>query len=92
MRVEDPVRFLTELPGRKLATVPDRLNAIPMASFAFRQDDTIVFGSESGGISSEVLDLCATRITIPQRGATESLNLAMAVGIVVYEFLREADA
>jgi tRNA G18 (ribose-2'-O)-methylase SpoU len=51
-----------------------------------------VFGSEGRGISPEVLELCEARVTIPQRGVTESLNLAVAVGIVVYEFFRQAGA
>lgn len=41
-----------------------------------------VFGSESHGISPEVATLC-TPYTIPQVGHAESLNVAMAAGIVM---------
>jgi hypothetical protein len=44
-RVEEPKEFLTALPGRKVATVPDQ-RATPMSRFAFRLDNVIVFGSE----------------------------------------------
>jgi tRNA(Leu) C34 or U34 (ribose-2'-O)-methylase TrmL len=34
--------------------------------------------------------LCDERVTIPQRGMTESLNLTVSVGIVLFEFFRQA--
>jgi tRNA G18 (ribose-2'-O)-methylase SpoU len=88
-RVEDPEEFLTALASRKVATVPDQ-RATPLPGFTFRPDDTIVFGSEGRGIRPEVLALCGERVTIPQRGATHSLNLAVSVGIVLFEFFRQA--
>jgi tRNA G18 (ribose-2'-O)-methylase SpoU len=91
-RVEDPAGFLARLPGRKVATVPKEPGAPNLACLAFREDDTVVFGSEGRGISPEVLELCEARVTIPQRGVTESLNLAVAVGIVVHEYFRQAGA
>ena len=45
--------------------------------------------AEGRGISPEVLALCDERVTIPQRGATQSLNLGVAVGIVLYEAVRQ---
>ena len=88
-RVEEPEAFLDALPGRKVATVPDQ-RATPLSRFTFRPDDTIVFGSEGRGIRSEVLAQCDERVTIPQRGATDSLNLAVSVGVVLFEFFRQA--
>ena len=89
-RVEDPATFLCSLPGRSIATVPDR-RAIPLSTFRFRADDVLVFGSEGRGISPEVLSLCDERVTIPQQGATQSLNLGVAVGIVLFETLRQRE-
>jgi tRNA G18 (ribose-2'-O)-methylase SpoU len=88
-RVEDPEAFLGTLPGRKVATVPDQ-HATSLPAFEFRPDEIIVFGSEGRGIRPEVLALCEERVTIPQRGTTDSLNLAVSVGIVLFEFLRRA--
>lgn len=87
-RVEDPATFLASLQGRKVATVPDR-RATPLTTFRFSPDDLLVFGSEGRGISPEVLSLCDERVTIPQQGATQSLNLGVAVGIVLFEALRQ---
>jgi tRNA (cytidine/uridine-2'-O-)-methyltransferase len=58
---------------------------------AYRLGDCLVFGPESSGFPEELLRQnrdCA--ITIPMRTANvRSLNLATAVGIAVYEALRQ---
>lgn len=46
----------------------------------------IVIGNESKGISKEVLPFCNTRITIPRKGKAESLNAAVATGIILSHF------
>ena len=89
-RVEDPKDFFRASPERKVATVPDR-SAEPLTRFSFRPDDLLVFGSEGHGIRPELLTLCDERVTIPQRGATQSLNLSVAIGIVMFEALRQTD-
>jgi len=43
----------------------------------------IVIGNESKGISSSVFDLVDVRITIPGKGNAESLNAAVAAGIIL---------
>lgn len=47
------------------------------------QQGLIVIGNESKGISEPVLALCRERITIPRRGEAESLNAAVATGIIL---------
>ena len=50
-----------------------------------------MFGKESVGLSSELLARFPDRVrTIPTIGAVRSLNLANAVGIVLFEGLRKA--
>ena len=88
-RVEDLDSFLGALTGCKAATVPDQ-HATSLPTLAFRSDEIIVFGSEGRGIRPEVLALCEERVTIPRRGTTDSLNLAVSVGIVLFEFFRRA--
>ncbi len=43
----------------------------------------IVIGNESKGISDEILRLANVQITIPGKGKAESLNAAVATGIVL---------
>jgi len=60
----------------------------------FQRDDCLIFGRETRGLPAEVLqsnwDRC---LTIPMLNpSVRSLNLATAVGIVLYEALRQTDA
>jgi len=48
----------------------------------------IVMGSESHGISAEVEAFISNKITIPNFGQAESLNVAMATGIILDNFKR----
>lgn len=89
-RVEAPAAFLKALPGRKVAAVPDG-RATPLSRFRFLPEDVILFGSEGRGIGRELLDLCDERVTIPRRGVTQSLNLGVANGIVLFEFFRQRE-
>lgn len=57
----------------------------------YRIGDCLLFGSESKGLPSTVLERHqASAITIPMpAGKVRSLNIATAVGIVLYESLRQ---
>ena len=43
----------------------------------------LVIGNESRGISEEVMAFCTEKITIPAKGGAESLNAAVATGIIL---------
>ncbi len=43
----------------------------------------ILIGNESKGISDEIMELATAKITIPQKGKAESLNAAVATGIIL---------
>lgn len=45
----------------------------------------VLIGEEASGLPDEVAGSCARRVSIPIEGPTESLNAAVAAGIVVYE-------
>lgn len=47
------------------------------------KEGIIIIGNESKGISEPVLHLCGHRITIPRIGQAESLNAAVAAGIIL---------
>ena len=44
----------------------------------------LVIGHETRGVNSEIACLCTDTIKIPARGRAESLNLAVAAGILLY--------
>jgi TrmH family RNA methyltransferase len=66
------------------------MNGEPIQKQSFKQDDIVIIGSESHGISEAVAAYITKRIEIslyPHQGTTpESLNAAIAAGILMYEF------
>lgn len=56
----------------------------------FARGDALVFGKESVGLPDELIAQYKDRVVgIPTLGAVRSLNLANAVGIALYEALRQ---
>ena len=49
----------------------------------------VVFGNEVTGIDSEVVALCDATVQIPMRGFKNTINVATAFGVVMYEILRQ---
>ncbi len=58
----------------------------PLQSQNYQKKSVFVFGSESHGISEDILGITDTNITIPRFGKAESLNVAVACGIVIANF------
>lgn len=49
----------------------------------------LVMGNEENGIATDILKRCTHRASIPMRGQTESLNVAVAAGMGLYEIFRQ---
>ncbi len=52
----------------------------------------LVLGNEIDGVSDEALELCDAAVDIQMLGRANSLNVATACGIAVYEILRQYEA
>ena len=57
---------------------------------ALKQDAVLLMGSESHGIRTDCESFVTDKITIPAYGQAESLNVAMATGIILDNFKRYA--
>lgn len=55
----------------------------------FDHDTCLVFGNEEEGIDPRILSLADCIVKIPQYGIKESLNIASAAAIGIYEFRRQ---
>jgi TrmH family RNA methyltransferase len=49
----------------------------------------IVVGNEANGVSKEIQNLANEKVIIPMLGKTESLNVSVATGVVLYEYVRQ---
>lgn len=58
-------------------------------SVAYPQPLVLLMGSERQGLSPDQQALCDMVVSIPMRGRSDSLNLAVATGVMLYELLRQ---
>ena len=54
-----------------------------------KKPTVIVMGSEETGISREILKMCDVRLAIPLLGSIESLNVAAAAAVMLFETVRQ---
>ncbi|MDR2336614.1 MAG: rRNA methyltransferase [Candidatus Nomurabacteria bacterium] len=64
-------------------------NAKPLNSFQFVKNTVLVFGSESTGLSPEMLAATDDIVKIEQFGSTRSVNVGVASGITMYQYLKQ---
>lgn len=54
------------------------------------EKSVFVYGEEGPGIPTQIIDACDEMVYIPQQGVTpRSVNVAVAAGIVMYEYMRQ---
>lgn len=56
---------------------------------AYRPPVLLIMGNEQSGLTPEMARLCGTLVKIPMAGRADSLNLAVATGIMLFEIMRE---
>jgi TrmH family RNA methyltransferase len=61
--------------------------AVPYQEVPPAKAFALIVGNEGTGVSQEVLDLADTNLFIPIYGKSESLNVAVAAGILMYHLL-----
>lgn len=49
----------------------------------------LTVGNEGNGVTEQVLDLADTKVKIPMPGNAESLNVAIATSVIIYEKVRQ---
>jgi RNA methyltransferase, TrmH family len=74
--------------NREVAVFATALNGGPLHTVSNLTEAIIIIGNESKGISKELMKLADKKITIPGFGQAESLNAAVAAGIILYEVRR----
>ncbi len=55
----------------------------------FNEKCVLVVGNEGDGISEEMQRICDAPVLIPMPGGAESLNVATAASVMVYEYIRQ---
>lgn len=88
-KATDAVRKLKD-EGYRIFAVEQVENSVPLQEFSYEKEEklAVIFGNEVTGVDAEVLTLCDGYIEIPQFGMKHSLNISVAAGIVLWEFVR----
>ncbi len=84
--VETPIEFLrTERSrGTTVVAIEQAPNAVSLLTCTPPDNVLYIFGSETEGLPQAILDEVDKVVDIPMRGKKESLNVSVAVGIVLY--------
>ncbi len=75
--------------GLRIAAIETSLVAEDLFDWSPSFPLCLVFGNEVDGLSPAILDRATDRVRIPMLGFKQSLNVATAGGIVLYELLRK---
>jgi TrmH family RNA methyltransferase len=78
-----PLSGFAEPGGTRVALMPR--GGMPLHEVALDGEVVFVLGAEREGLPSEVLAGCEVQASIPQAGEAESLNVAMAGTVALYE-------
>jgi tRNA G18 (ribose-2'-O)-methylase SpoU len=63
--------------------------SVPLSSTKIPKQIVLVFGQEGPGLSPEMQAICSQIIAIEQYGSTRSVNVGVAAGIILYEWVRQ---
>jgi len=92
--VKNPLEAIKEIKSKGIKICALELTENSTPYYNITENDfplCLVVGNEITGVSQEVLDLCDYSIEIPQYGIKQSLNVAVAYGIAIFELRKIFD-
>ena len=89
-RVDDLPAALEAMKARGYAIVATELGGADFYTHCPHEKAVLVIGSEGRGVSAQVRAAATHHLALPMRGGAESLNAAVAAGIMIYEMARNA--
>lgn len=88
MTVKSSAEFISEFNETGTSYAAVVRGGEPLGSFSFENNSLVVIGNEGNGLKDATQALCKKKITIPMKGVAESLNAAIATGILVWEMMK----
>ena len=92
--VKNPLEAIKKIKARGIRICALELTENSKPYYNITKNDfplCLVVGNEITGVSQELLDLCDYSIEIPQYGIKQSLNVAVAYGIAIFELRKIFD-
>lgn len=89
-KAPDTIQVCHNLKKEGVCVVGTAMNAPQnLSEYDFQQPTAVIVGNEGSGINAALLNECSHLVRIPQQGKTESLNVAVSAGILLYEASRQ---
>ncbi|MEG8946350.1 RNA methyltransferase [Rosettibacter firmus] len=92
--VKDPKEVIIDLKNKGIKICALELTDSSIPYYNVTKNDfplCLLIGNEISGVSQDLLDLCDFSIEIPQYGIKQSLNVAVAYGIAIFDLRRIYD-
>lgn len=80
--------FVAAVGDRRIIAVDNLPGAIPLSSANLPNSVVLVFGGEGPGLSPEMIAASEQMVMIEQFGSTRSVNVGVASGIVMYQWMQ----
>jgi 23S rRNA (guanosine2251-2'-O)-methyltransferase len=77
--------------GYRIIGIEQADGSIPLGEFRIEKDGkyALIFGHEINGVEQKIINKCDFVVEIPQFGTKHSFNIAVSVGIVLWELNRQ---
>ena len=86
---DDLVATIKEIKIHKFKVIATSLQTNDSIYDIDYKKSAIIIGNEANGVSQEVMETADKKVKIPMLGKTESLNAAVATGVMLYEYVRQ---
>ncbi len=88
--VSDLLSAIEELKDKGFSCIAAAVNARHSYNcFTYKENTAIIVGNEGNGLSEDVINSCDDTVFIPMRNEMDSLNVAVAAGILMYSALHK---
>ena len=84
----DDFAVMASAHSKQIIALDNVAGSTPLTSTSLPKDCILLFGQEGPGLSTELLAVASKIIAIEQLGSTWSLNVGVAAGVAMYEWLR----
>lgn len=81
--------FQKSIKGRSIIVVDNVGSASPLSKAVLPKHCVLVFGGEGPGVSDELCLVADQTVMVEQFGSTRSVNVGVAAGVVMYEWLKQ---
>ncbi|MFA6253793.1 MAG: TrmH family RNA methyltransferase [Candidatus Paceibacterota bacterium] len=88
-KTEDISKLLAKLKkeGFYLIAIEQDKNSVDYKEVRVKEKTAFIFGNEVDGLSKNILKKCDAIAEIPMKGEKESLNVAVSVGVALFQIL-----